>query len=286
MTIENQEIVKPEDNQDVDLNNQNQERQYTEDESKAMDHGWVPKDQWKGPEDEWVPAKVFNIRGELFGRIAKDKHTISELRQSVDALVEHNKKLFDAGYKKALNDLKSEKREALEQGDTSAVMRIDDEIEELRENAEKEKREFEQRVQTQRQAPPVEFMEWHENNSWYMNDGPMTAYADAIGKQLLQQTNASGKQVEWSKFYQEVGRKVRQKFPEKFETRTRQTVRNDSVENGEDSAGTKPRTNSFRESDLTEDQRRIMNTILKTTQGLTKKEYLEQMAQFEQRKNG
>ena len=139
MTTENE-------NKEVSTEEVVETRQYTDDETKAMDHGWVPKDQWKGPEEEWIPAKVFNMRGELFSRIAKDKQTISQMRESLDALVEHNKKIGEIAYKRALEDLKRDKRAALEEGDTGAVMRIDDEIEELRDTQTKEKEEFEKRI--------------------------------------------------------------------------------------------------------------------------------------------
>lgn len=264
-----------------------EERQYSDDEIKAMDHGWVPKDQWKGPADEWVPAKVFNIRGELFGRIAQDKKTINELRQSVDALVDHSRKSYDAGYKKALDELKRDKRAALDAGDTSAVMQIDDEIDELREQHETQKKEFEQRVTAQAAVNnvPVEFEVWRADNTWYQSDPTLTVYADQIGQDLYRQAYASGRPVEWAKLYSEVGRKVRQKFPEKFETRTRQSVKGgDVVDSGEGVTATRPSTSGLRESDLSEDERRIMNNILKTTD-MTKKEYLDQMAKYSARKS-
>jgi len=264
------------------------ERQYTDDEIKAMDHGWVPKDQWKGHVDEWIPAKVFNMRGELFSRIAKDKATISQMRESLDALVEHNKKIGEVAYKKALEDLKRDKRAALEDGDTSAVMRIDDEIEELRDTQTKEKEEFEKKVNTANQRQiPVEFEQFLFDNPWYQTDASLRAYADEVGVQIVQQANQSGITPNWNKLYQEVSRKVRSKFPERFENRTRKSAQEDIVDTGEGRSSTKPAsnsTNTLKESDLNDDQRRIMNNILKTTK-MKKEDYLKQMSEFEQRKN-
>ena len=263
------------------------EKQYSDDEVKAMDHGWVPKDKWEGNADEWVPAKVFNIRGELFGRIAKDKALIGELKQSVDALVEHNKKLFDAGYKRAITDLKEQKRTALEEGDTDAVMKLDDKIEEVKEQAVKAKEEFNRKLTPAKEPVNPDFPSWHEDNEWYMSDTPLTAYADGIAQEMLESAKKTGKNIEWPKFYGEISRKVRQKFPEKFETRSRSNMSRQEVETVEDSTSHRSTTasgSSLKESDLTEDQRRIMNNILKTTKSLTKKEYLEQMSLFEKRK--
>jgi hypothetical protein len=273
-------------NQEVEVQ---EERQYSDDEVKAMDHGWVPKDEWKGSPDEWVPAKVFNLKGELFGRIAKDKATIAELKQSVDALVDHNKKLFDAGYKKAIVDLKAQKQAALEEGDTRAVMEIDDKIEEVREEAAKAKEEFEQKTAAKAVTVNPTFEAWHASNQWYLQDRVATEYANEIAQQMFAAANNAGKQVEADKLYNEVTRKVRQKFPEKFETRSPARMKADPVGSSDDVVSEKPATpgGSLKESDLTEDQRRIMNNIIKSSGGkMTKKDYLEQMAQFETRKNG
>lgn len=272
--------------QEVDVS---QERQYSDDEVKAMDHGWVPKDEWKGNPDEWVPAKVFNLKGELFGRIAKDKAIIAELRQAVDALVDHNKKIDEVAYKRALADLKRDKQAALEEGDTRAVMEIDDKIEEVREEAARVKEEFEQKVAAK--AAPVNptFEAWHANNQWYLQDRVATEYANEIAQQMFQAANAAGRQVEADKLYNEVTRKVRQKFPEKFETRSPSRMKADPVAGNDEVVSEKPATSggALKESDLTEDQRRIMNNIIKSSGGkMTKKDYLEQMAQFENRKNG
>lgn len=272
--------------QQQELQKEEEPRQYSEDESKAMEHGWVPKDQWKGETDEWVPAKVFNIRGELFGRIAKDKATINDLKQSVDALVEDRKKLFDAGYQRALDDLKRDKRVALEEGDTEAVMEIDDKIDAVKEEAQRAKEEFEKKTTPQNRPVNLDFETWHVNNEWYLKDGSLTSYANDLAEQMSRSAQASGKTIEWGKFYNEITRKVRQKFPEKFETRSRATMNTQEVDNGDSSTSDRPtiRSNTLKESDLTDDQRRIMNNILKTTKGITKKEYLEQMSLFEQRK--
>lgn len=266
-----------------------QERQLSDDEVKAMDHGWVPKAEWKGDPDEWVPAKVFNLKGELFGRIAKDKATIAELRQAVDALVEHNKKIDEVAYKRAISDLKRNKQAALEEGDTKAVMEIDDQLEELREDHSKQVQELEQK--TKAQVAPVNptFEAWHANNQWYLQDRVLTEYANDIAQAMFSEAQQAGKTVDAGKLYNEVTRKIRQKFPEKFETRSPTRMRTDPVSTSDEVVSEKPHTsgNTLRESDLTEDQRRIMNNIIKSSGGkMTKKEYLEQITQFENRKNG
>jgi len=278
-TDQNQEL---ENKEEIDL----QERQFSDDEVKAMDHGWVPKDKWRGNPDEWVPANVFNMKGDFFKRIAQDKATINELKESINGLVEHNKKLFDAGYKKAVGDLKRQKQEALEVGDTKAVMEIDDQLEEMREQHQQGKEEFEKKVNPQSGRTNVDFEAWHAQNGWYQQDLALTGYADSIGQELVKAANSAGKGIEWSKLYNEVTRKVRQKFPEKFETRTRETMTREEVGNGDNgpSEKTSQSNRGLREADLTEDQRRIMNNILKTTKGMTKKDYLDQMSLFEERK--
>lgn len=258
----------------------------TPDEQRAMEHGWVPKEEWSGNPDEWIPANVFNMRGEFFSRISKDKTKIAELTQTVDALVEHNKKIFDAAYKKAIDDLKREKKQALEEGDNQAVLDIDDKIEELREDTEKQKKELEERVQTarQQQSNPV-FDSWHAHNSWYMQDSVATAYANEVASDINRAAQVAGVQPDYNKLLSEVGRKVRQKFPEKF---GRTSTKTDPVEPGGETTtptrSTNSRISGISRNDLTEAERRIMDTILKTTPKMTEKEYLEQYNTYAKRK--
>jgi len=96
---------------------------------KALTEGWVPKEDFKGDEDSWVEAKEFVFRGELMDRIKKQSGVINslsdqtkDLKDALKVLGEHNKKLANVEYKKAIATLKKEKVDALEERDHGAVL--------------------------------------------------------------------------------------------------------------------------------------------------------------------
>lgn len=263
------------------------EVELSSDEQKAMQHGWVPKEQWDGNPEEWIPAKVFNMRGDFFSRIAKDKKEISELRQTVDHLVDHSRKAYDAGYKQGLAELRAERREALEAGDVERVEQLEDKIDEFKEEHAAKKQEFEQKVTKQQAVENPVFDTWHVENEWYMSDATLTTYANEVASEVAQKAQTSGVQVDYPKLLQEITRKVKQKFPERF-GRTKVQEKPSAVEGGSNSAddkSTSKRSAKFSEADLSDQDRRIMETVLKTTK-LTKEEYLEQVGAYAKRKGG
>lgn len=253
----------------------NQEvKEFSPDEQRALDNGWVPKEEWDGNPDDWVPAKVFNMRGEFFSRIARDKREIQELKESMNALVEHNKKLYQAGYEEGLRRLKAEKRQALEEGDTEAVLEIDDKIDDLQKTHETEKRNFEAAVQ--KRAPQLDpaVVQWIADNPWYEEDPVLRSVADAIATDIFQAAQRVGKQVAVADITREVGKQVRERFPDKF-PKGRRTP--DPVENGSsrDTKGTPKGKMSEIEAGMTDVERTIMKNIIRDT-NMTKEKYLEQ----------
>lgn len=195
-----------------------EERTYTPDEQRAMEFGWKPKEEWDGNPDDWISAKEFNFRGELFGRIAKDRHEIKETREAMKKLFEHNRKLFDAGYKKAIEEVREKRIQALEEGDHRKVDALDQELGELRESRDTAIREFEKEA-----MPPqpniqnqIAFEQWTTVNSWYTSDPILASEADNIARQMVESAQRAGRPVEYNKLLVEVAKQVKTKHPEKF----------------------------------------------------------------------
>lgn len=260
--------------------------QLSVDEERASQHGWVPKEQWQGDPNEWIPAKVFNMRGDFFGRIAKDKKEISELRQTVGYLVEERQSAFESGYKRGLAELRAERREALEAGDVDKVEQIEDKIDEFKEEHATKKQEFEKKVVENKQPENPVYDSWAAENDWYMANPTLTTYANEVSQEIVSQAQAKGVQVDYPKLLQEITRKVKQKFPEKF-GRSVVSTQTSAVDGGSSSADDKPvkrNTGKFSENDLSDQERRIMETVLKTTK-LSKEEYLTQVGEYAKRKS-
>jgi hypothetical protein len=178
----------------------------------AMDSGWVPKDQWKGDPDAWRPAKEFNERGELFNRIKDQTRQLNELKQAVNFLTEGQKNQYIAGFNEAMNKLKAQRNAALEQGDLVAAAKIDDKLDEVKEQA----KEAKQAVQTAQVAPgPSDtYKSWHVRNQWYMQDKILTRVADAIGA-TFKEENPAATEAEMLSY---VSKEIKKEYPSKFQT--------------------------------------------------------------------
>ncbi len=250
--------------------------QYSEAEQTAMGNGWLPKDQWEGDPDEWVPAKQYIKNGELFGRINSYKNKILNLEKTMTELVKHNEKVYDSGYQDALTALKAEKRAALREGDTERVLQIEDQVEELQDDYEKKKQEFVSTVKAPKVDSNPVWDSWVANNTWYETDAALHGYADGEAKAMVEAAQAVGKQVEFDKLLREVSRKVKEKFPEKFGSQKPPS----STNKGDDAQG--KRASSTSKYQLNEMEEEIFKTLSRS--GMTREKYIDDLQKVKARK--
>ena len=229
-------------------------------EEKAMEQGWVPQDQWEGDPEQWRPAKEFLDRGELFKKIEDQNRTIKEFKRALDDLKGHHSKTREVEYARALEALKMQKQSAIEEGDGAAVIKLDDQIDLVKDE--------QQRLKQQSNQPTEdiinpEFANWVDKNKWYETSEPMKAYADALGRNLA----ASG--LSPSAVLQEVEKQVKLEFPNKFTNPNRNKP--GSVE-GSSSKGGKG-NDSF---SLTDEERRVMQRFVRTG-AMSEKDYIAEL---------
>ena len=229
-------------------------------EEKAMEQGWVPQDEWDGDPEQWRPAKEFLDRGELFKKIEDQNRTIKEFKRALDDLKGHHAKTRETEYARALQALKAQKIAALEEGDAAAVIKLDDQIDLVKDEQSKLKTAP---AETQNQPNP-EFTEWVDKNKWYENSQPMRAYADALGRDLAYKGLAP------SAVLKEVERQVREEFPNKFSNPNRNKP--GAVE-GSTNKGGKSGSDSM---SLSDDERRVMQRFIRTGV-MTEKEYMTEL---------
>jgi len=228
-------------------------------EQRAMEQGWVPKDEWQGEEDGWRPAKEFLDRGELFKKIEAQNRTIKDFKRTLDELAKHNKEISAVEYKRALETLQNQKKAAISESDGDAVVQIEERIDLIKE--EQKKLAQQPLTQTSEETHP-DFVNWVSQNSWYDNNAPMRAWADALGRELAMQ----GKNP--IDVLQEVSKQVKIEFPNKFTNPNRQKA--GSVEG----SSTRSSGNSG-DYALTPDQQKAMRDFVRAGI-MTEKEYIEQ----------
>lgn len=230
--------------------------EFTETENKAREQGWVPKDEWTG-DGKWRDAEAFLDRGELFGKIDAQNREIKSTRQALQALQQHYSKVSETEYKRALETLKKEKKEALLEGDADGVMDADEKIAQLRENV----RQAPAQQQQVDNTPHPEFQAWLNKNGWYESNSVMRAAADQLGRDLA----GPGKSP--SEVLRDVEREIRKEFAHKFNNPNREKA--PAVEGGGNTGGSK----SGERVQLSEVEEQVMKKLVGSGV-LTKDQYI------------
>lgn len=258
MSEENQVV----DNQEVQAN----EPDAVETEARAS--GWVPKEEFHGDPVKWVDAGEFVRRAPLFQKLDLQNRELKELRKGLEELKQHHSKVRETEYKRALADLKTQKRDAFVEGDPDKIVEIEEQMEVVKEA--QRKFEQEQQVEAQRATAPEvihpEFAAWSRRNPWYDTSKPMRAFADALGIEL----RATG--MSPSDVLKQVEQQVKEEFPNKFRNSNRDkapAVEGTSKGGGKSGGGVS-------ESSLSDDERRIMNTFVRTGV-MTKEQYIAEL---------
>lgn len=242
---------------------------YTEVEQKAMSEGWRPKEELEEGK-EFIPADEFLRRGELFSKIKSLKGEVEHLRADLGAVVQHHTHVKEAEFKRAVEYLKAEKKNALDEGNHDRVIEIDDQIAEVKEAQRLSQRHDPVQDNPQIRAMQEVFVSWVDDNGWYNQNEDLHDYADAVGLRLKRNN------PDWSyeKILNEVGKKTKERFPEQF------GMTRKAAPPSPDSGGQGVRTvgkGKLKESDLSSEERRAMEVFVKRIPGFTKEKYLEEL---------
>lgn len=250
-------------------------------ETQAREMGWVPEEEWDGDPDKWVPPKEFIFRGELFDRIKKQSRDlkqysqeIQELKDAIRVQGEMQKKIADKEYKRIMDTLKQRKAEALEEGDHRTVIEIDDEIREAEKLKEENDSVSEEETSKKQNATPPEIVEWIEENPWYQDNVVMRGAADAIGEDYMNRyPNASA-----SDLIKHVDKEIRKEFPEKFGKRRKAAKEAIPDSQRASSSGKNKFKSKFTVKDLSDEQRKIGETLVKSGAFEELQEYVDELA--------
>jgi hypothetical protein len=263
---------------------ENPASQLTDSEIEASEKGWVPKSEWEGNSDQWRPAKEFLDRGELMDRISsqsrqldRNNSEISTLKETMDALALHNKKIGEQEYKNAMSDLKEKKSMALDVMDHDAVVTIDEQMLDLKETK-KEIDQFEKQSESQEPTDIIhpEVEQWMNNNSWYNTDIVMQGAADAIAKQYMSKDPSL--EANPGALLELVAEQVIKEFPDRLGGQTTKRRKPSGTTETSSTGATRSKGKSTRNSinALTHEQRDIAKRF--AAQGvMTEQEYVDQL---------
>jgi hypothetical protein len=261
-TPEDLKITLPEGEETPEDNDtQSEQPEYSEVELEAMKFGWKPESEFVSKNGrKWKTAEKFLEDKPLYDKIDEQHKTVKDLKRALDAMRKHYDTVRETEYKRALDELKAQRRQALEEGDLVRAEEIRDEIDETKQRAPKpEVVEDNTRV-----ADALKV--WKGENDWYEQDEDMTAYADGYGNKLLKQG------VDPVEVLEQVTKKVRAAFPQKFRNPNRDTA--PRVEgNARKGSGRSGPDDSF----MSPAEIQIMERFLKSGAPITREEYIRDM---------
>lgn len=234
-------------------------------EDRARAQGWKPKEEFDGDISKWVSAETFVAKGELIDKIEYLGKKLKDSERAIEMLKEHHGHVKEAEFKRAVQYLQQQKKQAFADGNADLIIAIDEKIDEVKDAAREAKAR--EAVQTQTEEDPAEhpsFVSWVNENDWYTKDMAMRKDADAIGLDYAK----AHPSLSPERVLKYVSQEMKKLYPEKFSNPMR--TKPSSVEGG----GHKPiKTSSF---ELDDNEKRIMNTFV--NQGImTKEEYIAEL---------
>jgi hypothetical protein len=236
---------------------------------EALEQGWVPKDEFDGDPERFVDAGEFLRRGELFRKIESQSKEMKDMRRALAELAKHNSKIAEVEYKRAIADLKAQKKTALSEGDADKVVEIDDKLDLVKDQQRLASQQAVQQAIPQEVHP--ELQNWISNNSWYETNKGMRGWADARGVELAEE-GKSPREV-----LKALEKEVKDRFKEKFTNPNRE--RAGAVEGVRGRPAASKSDDSY---ELTDTERTIMNTLV-NQKVLTKEEYIKQLKAVKER---
>ena len=246
-------------------------------ESLATQLGWNPNYQGDGA----VDAATYILRSKDIQESMKThnkdlKKQLNNLLGSVEALKEHNERVYKADVKRMeseIAELKRQRKEAIELADVAKVEEIEEQITGIQNDLSGAKKGD--------AAPPKGenpvYDEWVQDNKWYLENDEMAQYADTVARQY------EGAPAD--RLFRIVTNKVKEVFPEAFEVKTSEN-KNESVKPiGPKSPveGANKITkgqNSFTKDNLTPDQMQIMRQFVQSGI-MTEQQYINDIAKLQ-----
>lgn len=197
---------------------------YTAEEQEAIDQGWKPEAEWEGDKSDWKPAKAFLEVGKLKNELKTTQGELKKANKITLKMKEHHLHVKEAAYKEAIEQLRNERKAALEEDNFRKAEEVRDKIDDLRTEHQRtmaqEVAQLDQQVQQTAQVeaqPDPAFFSFKERNPWYKEGGAneMSREADALGISY----HTQNPNIPFSELILKVEKTIKKMYPEKFATR-------------------------------------------------------------------
>jgi len=244
-------------------------------EDLAIQIGWNPN--YKG--ENSIDATTYILKSREIQDTMHDQNTglkdqLTNMQGSVDALKEHNERVYKSDVRRMqgeIETLKNEKRAAIELADVGKVDALDKQIDDLQKDLTVPE------TKSTETTNPV-YNDWVKDNQWYLTNPEMATYAETVAQQY------QGAPLE--RVYSLIRQKVAEVFPDKFDPQDKTPAPAKAAKPVGPSSPVEAPTNSgptptFTSADLTPDQTAIMNQFVKTGV-MTEKQYINDIAKMQE----
>jgi len=243
-------------------------------EKRAAMQGWVPKEDFRGDKERWIPADEFvkradNLMPIMKGQLKKYETKIETLEKALDEQKKITKKVVEIQgkyskdfYDSKLEEIGIQKRQAVVSGDAELYDRL---------TQQETKIQRPETIEVPKASEPQDVPEvarWKsENAHWYGKDPELTEYADIISDRI----GKKGHSYNPYEFCEAVKEKVKVMFPDKFGGTKQSSNVDESNTRGTDTKHTKGKTYN----DLPSDAKQQCMRMLKEIPGFTKEKYVK-----------
>lgn len=264
---------------------------------KARKFGWVPKEEFHGDVATWRDADEFVKRGDeilgfvradrdkAFTKLASTEAKVAELESTLKEVSAFYKESEERAFKRALTELKDQKKRAIDLGDGDIAVKIDDQIEELK--GQKEALDA-SKVKRQPASDPVKEQNQATLSAWidkgneiFLTDAEVVQYANKYADVV--RYDPKTEHLVGEAYLEKVAEKVREALPHKFEGNSRSKVA--AVGSSSDTGSAKNNSRKKSYADLPADAKKACDKYVKTmVEGkplMTQDEYVKSYFQGE-----
>lgn len=180
-------------------------------EDQARQQGWTPKEEFKGPKDDWVGAEAYLARGPLMKHIKKLNQ---KLDQQGKTFQDYLSKTEKSAYEKAKRELLSERQKAFDEQNIDKFNEVDEQLQSL------------EVPEVAPEAPQIDpkIVEFQETHQWF--SVPKNSQEKAMRALAIQASMEFGQTIggDTSEELAYVLNEVKEAFPTHFKAPAKKAV--------------------------------------------------------------
>ncbi len=259
----------------IDKPTQNSEEVYSKVEQQALLKGWLPKEQYSGNPDDWIPAHQFVKNGEFRTQY---KSVSDELKKMNDKLLSMSREQARIFAQERADDAKKKKREAFEARNVDEMEqyeKIYNQYNAQLESLSQEVPQTQQSTDQKSQQPqiPQEILQFRARNSdWFNSNHPINTAMSTFAAGLYDRLVTDHPEWDIMRRLGEVEIEVKKQFPQEFQNQNR-----NSAMTVEGKTPPPNKNNLPRYEQLDRQTQNIIDNFVNTGCGLTREDYIKQL---------